>query len=399
MSEVMPTGLEALFDGVAGVRRLVVEGLVDGPLVVGLRRLADQLDVVLTRAMAVFAEQTSFALLGYPNAGAWMADQAMTWKSEPSQRLKQAALLGELGLFAQVLDEGRVGVAHLKLLTGAVTSDRLGFAVRDEQVLVDAALRCDPAQFAKALKFWVALCDDELDDVSDDDALHRRRSVRLHQLQDGSWHVDGRLDPVAGEAMAAMFDAFMPAPCADDERSWVQRRHDTLHDIVNDVLSRTDRAEVGGERPHVTLIVNADTGVAVTGGGYVLPAFARDMVLCDCVLTKVWVGATGIPFDVGTPQSAVPVRNRRAVVARDRCCRYDRCSRDARWTQLHHLKHREHGGTHELGNLVLMCRFHHRLIHRMALKLSFDTDGVTLMIEWPGGIVIRSPPMHTLLAA
>lgn len=399
MSEVMPSGLEGLFDGVAGVRRLVAEGLVDAALVVGLRRLADQVDVVLSRAVAVFAEQTSFASLGYPNAGAWMADQAMTWKSEPSQRLRQAALLGELGSFAAVLDEGRVGVAHLKLLTGAVTSDRLGLAHRDEQVLVDAALRCDPAQFAKALRFWVALCDDELDDVSDVDALHRRRSVRLHQLGDGSWHMDGRLDPVAGEAMAAMFDAFMPAPCADDERSWVQRRHDTLHDIVNDVLSRSDRAEVGGDRPHVTLIVKADTGVAVTGGGHVLPAFARDMVLCDCVLTKVWVGATGMPFDVGTPESAIPLRNRRAVVARDRCCRYDRCNRDARWTHLHHLKHREHGGTHELGNLVLLCRFHHRLVHRMALKLSFDTDGVTLMIEWPGGTVIRSPPMHTLLAA
>ena len=111
------------------------------------------------------------------------------------------------------------------------------------------------------------------------------------------------------------------------------------------------------------------------------------------------MGATGIPFDVGTPQSVVPVRNRRAVVARDRCCRYDRCGRDARWTQLHHLKHRHDGGTHELGNLVLLCRFHHRLLHRMGLKASFDIDGVTLMIEWPGGIVIRSPPAYALHAA
>ena len=122
------------------------------------------------------------------------------------------------------------------------------------------------------------------------------------------------LDPVAGEAMTAMFDAFMPVPCDDDERSWVQRRHDTLHDIVTDVLSRTDRAEVGNERPNMALIVKADTGVAVTDGGHVLPAFARDLVLCDCVLTEVWVGATGVTLDVGTPQSAVPIRNRRGVV-------------------------------------------------------------------------------------
>ena len=62
---------------------------------------------------------------------------------------------------------------------------------------------------------------------------------------------------------------------------------------------------------------------------------------------------------------------------------------------MHHLKHREHGGTHELGNLVLLCRFHHRLVHRMGLSLSFDTDGLTVLIQWPNGVTLRSPPTYT----
>ena len=346
------TRLEDLTSAVAGVRREVLAGSVDEALVVGLRGLADQLDVVLTHAVTLFADRTSFASLGYGSAGAWMADRAMTWKSEPGVRRRQAVLLGELAVFAGVLDEGRVGVAHLKVLCEAVTDQRLVFALRDEQVIVDAALVCTPAMFARALRYWVALCDDELDDVSDHDVLAARRSVRLHQLRDGSWHLDGRLDALAGEAMAALFDAFMPKPSPDDDRTWVQRRHDTLDDVVNEALSRTDRAGVGGERPHVSVTVRADTGAAVTGSGGVLPAFVRDTVLCDCVLTRVWVGATGVVFDVGTPQTVVPVRNRRAVIARDGCCRYARCSRAARWGDVHHLKHREHGGTHELGNLA-----------------------------------------------
>ena len=51
------------------------------------------------------------------------------------------------------------------------------FALRDEQVIVDTALVCTPAMFAQALKYWVAVCDDELDDTSDQDELAARRSA------------------------------------------------------------------------------------------------------------------------------------------------------------------------------------------------------------------------------
>jgi 5-methylcytosine-specific restriction endonuclease McrA len=57
------------------------------------------------------------------------------------------------------------------------------------------------------------------------------------------------------------------------------------------------------------------------------------------------------PFDVGTPESEIPTRNPRAVKARDHGCRFPGCGRSSRWTDIHHIKHREHGGTHEIENL------------------------------------------------
>ena len=56
MSEVMPPELKGLVDGVAGVRRLVAEGLVDAGLVVGLRQLADQVDVLWLEVVEVVAD-------------------------------------------------------------------------------------------------------------------------------------------------------------------------------------------------------------------------------------------------------------------------------------------------------------------------------------------------------
>lgn len=48
-------------------------------------------------------------------------------------------------------------------------------------------------------------------------------------------------------------------------------------------------------------------------------------VMCDATITAVAATLTGIPFDVGTPLTAIPVRNRKAVVIRDQGCRYPGC--------------------------------------------------------------------------
>jgi hypothetical protein len=109
--------------------------------------------------------------------------------------------------------------------------------------------------------------------------------------------------------------------------------------------------------------------------------------------------ANGVPFDVGTPTSEIPVRNRRAVKARDGGCRFPGCGHPSRWTDLHHLKHREDGGTHEIENLVEFCRFHHRYTHRKNLKVYWDTDSITLIVEWPNGILKHAPPIRFDFAA
>ena len=49
--------------------------------------------------------------------------------------------------------------------------------------------------------------------------------------------------------------------------------------------------------------------------------------------------------------------------ARDKGCRHKTCDRPAAWCDGHHLKHWADGGLHELPNLVLLCRRHHRMEH------------------------------------
>jgi hypothetical protein len=136
---------------------------------------------------------------------------------------------------------------------------------------------------------------------------------------------------------------------------------------------------VAGERPHLTLTVGVDTlmgvralGEALTGPpggtgeldhtGPVASDVARRLA-CDASVRRVVVGPGSEPLDVGRRSAVVPPAMRRAVIVRDRHCRFPGCDRPQAWCDAHHVVHWADGGPTALHNLVLLCRRHHRMVH------------------------------------
>ena len=74
-------------------------------------------------------------------------------------------------------------------------------------------------------------------------------------------------------------------------------------------------------------------------------------------------------LDVGRRTRTVPPALRRALEARDRGCRFPGCG--LRFTDAHHVRHWAAGGETKLENLILMCRFHHRLVHEEGYTVHF----------------------------
>jgi hypothetical protein len=113
---------------------------------------------------------------------------------------------------------------------------------------------------------------------------------------------------------------------------------------------------------------------------------------CDASVTRIVFGPRSEPLDVGRRTSVVPSAIRRAVVARDRHCRFPGCDRPQGWCDAHHVRHWADGGPTSVGNLVLLCRRHHRLTHEgFTLEL---VDGEP-MFRRPDGTRIdddRGPP-------
>src|SRR5450755_1866675 len=88
--------------------------------------------------------------------------------------------------------------------------------------------------------------------------------------------------------------------------------------------------------------------------------------------------AVSLPLDVGTATATVPPHLRRAVIARDRHCAAPGCRQRPAACHVHHIKPRSRGGTTSLGNIVLLCPFHHLIwIHRWGWTIKLNPDGTT----------------------
>jgi hypothetical protein len=93
-------------------------------------------------------------------------------------------------------------------------------------------------------------------------------------------------------------------------------------------------------------------------------------------------GTVSLPLDTGQATKTIPDHLRRAVIARDRCCRFPGCRQRPAACQAHHLKPRSQGGATSLTNLILLCAFHHlTAIHRWGWQLTLHPDGTVTAVS------------------
>ena len=101
-----------------------------------------------------------------------------------------------------------------------------------------------------------------------------------------------------------------------------------------------------------------------------------------------------LPLDIGYSDS-IPAAIRRAVLMRDKHkCAWPRCGRPAAWADIHHIKHKKHGGKTSAGSCITLCNFHHDIcIHRWGWRIARNPDG-TVSVYGPDGQVqhSHSPP-------
>jgi hypothetical protein len=110
-----------------------------------------------------------------------------------------------------------------------------------------------------------------------------------------------------------------------------------------------------------------------------------------CGVVYVQEDASGQVLSVGRKTRSIPVSLKRALLRRDRTCRFPGCG-NRLFLEGHHIEHWADGGETSLANLVGLCSHHHRFLHEYGYQVYLDDTGQPVFLEPRGRPVHDVPP-------
>lgn len=424
----LTASLEAASSALAGVDVAGLEVAEITAAVDELRRVTDRLGVVRARLLARLDDDGRWAASGtartFPE---WVARRggASVGSARRDVTLGRA-LEREVPAARGAVERAEISLEHARVLAEvAATSDARRAALasdradRNEAFLLDAARRMGVDDFRKLVRRWAAAVD-----TAAHEAEHRaateREHLRLIRRRDGV-DVQGFLAAENAETLATALRAVGGVPAADDPRSAEQRSAAALTGLARAVL---DHGLGGGGtalvRPHLLVHVPYETYAALAAGtdddgpaplpgtletadgrlgapaelddGTPIPASLLAQLACDSRVTRIVFGPKGQPLDVGRAQRTYTGPQRAAVVARDLTCRYPGCSAPPFLCEVHHIRWWSRLGPTSVENGILLCAFHHRLVHRRDILIAADDGGGFAFRHADGRVIGRTTP-------
>ncbi|MCY7326411.1 MAG: HNH endonuclease [Microbacteriaceae bacterium] len=105
-----------------------------------------------------------------------------------------------------------------------------------------------------------------------------------------------------------------------------------------------------------------------------------ERIACESGFVPIEFDDDGRALNLGREQRLFTTRQRIALAARDGGCRWTDCDRPPSWSEAHHVEHwlRDNGRT-DLADGILLCRFHHMLLHNNRWDIYRNADGFWLV--------------------
>jgi hypothetical protein len=272
--------------------------------------------VAMGRAVALQAEINRRGLWGTWGArspGQWLSWRAGLSGTEANRLCAVADRIDDCPGTKKALTAGELSLAKAAAITRVATD-------ATEDTLLHYA-RHAPTPELEA----IARAYRKVTGSGDDTDRHRRRYLTTFFDEHSDYIIKGRLTPDAGAVVEKALGV------AHDRIPW-----DPEADVLKPGLCE------------------------VEPGAEIAPETAR-RIACDAALVEM-IERDGMPPVPGRKSRIVPTRLRRALTARDRSCRFPGCTARGHY-DAHHIVFWGDGGPTVLDNLVLLCRFHHRVVH------------------------------------
>lgn len=310
---------------------------------------------------------------GYRSPSAWMA--AAT--GEPIGACRRVLHLGErLTKMPHVADLFRVGLiseAAVSVIADAWHETTARAFARDEVLLADWAQRRPFAEAKTMIEAWSAReRKNSLDEREAASFEARHLSVtKLGARAMGK--VVGQLDH-EGTALVRAALSMLSTPTEGDSRTVGQRHADALVSMARFTLAHHEQPVGTKRRPprvHVALAYEhlvAGMGSSLLDDQLISAERARRLA-CDAGIHPLITAGGSAIIDYGRQTRSVPEPLWRLLAERDRGCRFHGCDVPAEMCDAHHAIHWADGGDTASDNLVLLCWFHHHVLHEQHWQL------------------------------
>lgn len=145
------------------------------------------------------------------------------------------------------------------------------------------------------------------------------------------------------------------------------RRADALYAMASTTIA------VDADPDRATIVVHTTVdeccpGAELEGGPVIDPATERRLS-CDARVQRVEWDGRGRVVGIGRTARDVPPWLLRVLRARDHGCTFPGCGLK-RFVHAHHIDHWEDGGPTDVDNLVLVCPYHHKLVHEYGWRVA-----------------------------
>jgi hypothetical protein len=354
-----------------------------GRLADEIERLARDLEVALCEWLGLLAEfdrREGWAAEGARSCSEWVAWKCGLSPAAARDRVRVARRLEELPLVRTAFARGELTYSKVRALTRVENAEH-------EVDIIGLARSATAGQLERIVGGYRRVERVEAGVA----AQIAERFLELHVDEDGTMVLRGRLPADDGAALLAAIEQ------RRDEQALVAdggeldrvgaRNADALVALVEAGVAAPAAGRTGGERCQIVVHVDAETLGGSEAGrcelecGAPLAGEAVRRLACDASLVRI-VERDGRPLSIGRKTRSIPPALRRALRSRDRGCQFPCCTA-TRHTDAHHIEHWADGGPTDLDNLVMLCRYHHRLLHEGGFVVERSTH--SLVFTAPDG--------------
>ena len=339
---------------------------------------------------------------GFRSCAEWLSWRVGLDPGAARERVRVARALGKLPLLSEALARGELSYAKVRALTRVATPET-------EARLLAVGRAGTAAQVERIVRGWRLV--DRQAEAREAARQHASRALHVHQDEDGTVVLRGRLAPEVGALLIRALDAARealyqrvrgartfdsPEDPQEDPPTLAQQQADALALLAETALHHDLDPGAPGERYQVVVHVDAPVladprhpGQSVLEDGSRVSAETSRRLACDVSRVVMRQDPDGRLVEIGTRTRTIPPALRRALQHRDRGCRFPGC--EVRVTEGHHIRHWAAGGPTTLGNLVLLCRRHHRAVHEEGYRIARGPDG-GLRFHRPDGRSLSEVP-------